>query len=88
MPARQFFLMYKEARRLHAWRMTEYADLAAIPLCKPEYQTKLKQHYFGRINTLDNIQKQKPVSANPVLSDKEAKRAFMHLFGLKKRTVH
>jgi hypothetical protein len=88
MPARQFFLMNREARRLHCYRMYEYADLAAIPLCKPEYLTKLKRHYISRLQLLDAKEEQKTFPAKPILSDKEAKAAFMHLFRLKKRTVY
>ena len=85
MPASQFFLMLRESRRLHNWRMSEYCDIAAIPLCEPKYHTKLKGLFINRVRFL--TPQAATIPEGPVLDNLEAKRMFIHLFRLKKGTV-
>jgi hypothetical protein len=45
MPATQFFAMRKAASIMQAHDRMALCDIAAIPLCKPEWHEKLKESY-------------------------------------------
>lgn len=68
MPARRFFMMLEAARDIKSFEFATLCDIAAIPLCKPEYHKNLKDQFLhktkrsGTVKIADN-----PNAPNPLV---------------------
>jgi len=89
MTARQFFLMLGESRRLYAFRMSQFCDVAAIPMCDGKYYARLKEMYasvlLGEDEKNSTIEPKKP--SGPILNDNEARDFLFSVLSQKKRLM-
>lgn len=81
MPAVTSLAMLKQGRRIHAYRLAEQCDIAAIPLCTIKYYERLKNMYIG-LSARESKEQRQTVALDA--GSEEAKKFMMNLFALKK----
>lgn len=95
MPARAFFALIKEGRRIDLINKIESCDIAAITICSAEWYKEVRGGFAARLNDLIQGDEQfgkpeqlepKPLSfANEPLKGEDAKQAVFNVFSMAKR---
>lgn len=91
MPARQFFLMLKNSRRVRAWEHSVLTDIAAVAICDSKYHASLKKSFTSILVDKKGMNPDAPKAAKlPVIdsASDEAKHLFMNAILAANRRVN